>query len=106
MANTILNPDHEGHGEVATKSRNVFMGYHKEENKTKEVEKLRKQISYLKVSISNLTIGVPINKIDVRQRKLSDETNSVSLSDTRSSSASIRYRVKYMVSYERSFLSK
>ena len=37
VANTILNPDHEGHGEVATKSRNVFMGYHKEENKTQEV---------------------------------------------------------------------
>ena len=37
VTNTILNPDHEGHGEVATKSRNVFMGYHKEEAKTKEV---------------------------------------------------------------------
>ena len=37
VTNTILNPDHEGHGEVATKARNVFMGYHKEENKTKEV---------------------------------------------------------------------
>ena len=85
---------------------NVQEQIQKTENKTKEVEKLRKQISYLKVSISNLTIGVPINKIDVRQRKLSDETNSVSLSDTRSSSASIRYRVKYVVSYERSFLSK
>ena len=35
--NIILNPDHEGYGEVATKSRNVFMGYHKEEAKTKEV---------------------------------------------------------------------
>ena len=37
LNNTILNPDREGCGEVATKSRNVFMGYHKEEAKTKEV---------------------------------------------------------------------
>ena len=37
LNNTILNPDSEGCGEVATKSRNVFMGYHKEEAKTKEV---------------------------------------------------------------------
>ena len=32
---------------------------------------------------SNITIGVPINKIDVRQRKFSDDTASVS--DTTSS---------------------
>ena len=78
---------------------NVQEQIQKTENKKKEVLNLRKQISYLKISNSNLTIGVPINKIDVRQRKFSDETNSVSisLSDTRSSSASIRYiRVKSM----------
>ena len=78
---------------------NVQEQIQKTENKKKEVLNLRKQISYLKISNSNLTIGVPINKIDVRQRKFSDETNSVSisLSDTRSSSASIRFiRVKSM----------
>ena len=35
--NRILNPDSNGIGEIATKSRNVFMGYHKNEIKTKEV---------------------------------------------------------------------
>ena len=34
--NTILNPDEDGVGEIATKSRNVFMGYHKDEIRTKE----------------------------------------------------------------------
>jgi long-chain-fatty-acid--CoA ligase ACSBG len=34
--NTILNPDENGIGEIATKSRNVFMGYHRDEVKTKE----------------------------------------------------------------------
>ena len=36
---------------------------------------------------SNITIGVPINKIDVRQRKFSDE--SASVSDTMSRSTSL-----------------
>jgi acyl-CoA synthetase (AMP-forming)/AMP-acid ligase II len=34
--NTILNPDENGIGEIATNSRNVFMGYHRDEVKTKE----------------------------------------------------------------------
>ena len=34
--NRILDPDSQGIGEIATKSRNVFMGYHKDETKTKE----------------------------------------------------------------------
>ncbi len=32
----IINPDSEGMGEIVCRSRNVFMGYHKEEAKTKE----------------------------------------------------------------------
>ena len=60
---------------------------HKTESKKKEVNRLREEISRLKVMNSNLTIGVPINKIDVR-RKLSDDTHSM-VSDTRSSSASL-----------------
>ena len=32
----ILNPNEDGIGEIATRSRNVFMGYHKDEAKTKE----------------------------------------------------------------------
>ena len=55
----------------------------KTENKKKEVNRLRTEISRLKVMNSNITIGVPINKIDVRQRKFSDDTASVS--DTTSS---------------------
>ena len=34
--NKILNPDEKGFGEIATRSRNVFMGYHNDEVKTKE----------------------------------------------------------------------
>ena len=34
--NQILNPNEEGIGELVTSSRNVFMGYNKEETKTKE----------------------------------------------------------------------
>ena len=48
---------------------------------------MRAEISRLKVMNSNITIGVPINKIDVRQRKFSDETSS--MSDTMSSSTSL-----------------
>ena len=59
----------------------------KTENKKKEVNRLRTEISRLKVMNSNITIGVPINKIDVRQRKFSDETSSAS--DTMSSSTSL-----------------
>ena len=59
----------------------------KTENKKKEVNRLRTEISRLKVMNSNITIGVPINKIDVRQRKCSDESSSVS--DTMSSSTSL-----------------
>ena len=57
----------------------------KTENKKKEVNRLRTEISRLKVMNSNITIGVPINKIDVRQRKFSDDTASVS--DTTSSTS-------------------
>lgn len=49
------------------------------------MSRLRSEISRLKVMNSNITIGVPINKIDVRQRKLSDDTASVS--DTTSSTS-------------------
>ena len=51
------------------------------------MNRLRREISRLKVMNSNITVGVPINKIDVRQRKLSDDTASVS--DTMSSSTSL-----------------
>ena len=34
--NKILNPDENGFGEIATRSRNVFMGYHNDEEKTQE----------------------------------------------------------------------
>jgi len=34
--NKLLNPDSDGIGEICTKSRNVFMGYHKDEVRTKE----------------------------------------------------------------------
>ena len=34
--NKIINPDSNGIGEIAVRSRNVFMGYHKDEAKTKE----------------------------------------------------------------------
>ena len=34
--NIILDPDEEGSGEIAVKSRNVFMGYHKDQAKTEE----------------------------------------------------------------------
>ena len=34
--NKILNPDEKGFGEIATRSRNVFMGYHNDEEKTQE----------------------------------------------------------------------
>ncbi len=34
--NTILDPDPNGVGEVACRSRNVFMGYHRDEQKTRE----------------------------------------------------------------------
>ena len=57
----------------------------KTENRRKEVIRLRSEISKLKVLNSNITIGLPINKIDVRQRKLSDDTASVS--DTTSSTS-------------------
>ena len=57
----------------------------KTDNKKKEVSRLRTEISRLKVMNSNITIGVPINKIDVRQRKFSDDTASVS--DTTSSTS-------------------
>ena len=60
----------------------------KTDNVKKEVIGLRKKISRLKCMNSNLTIGVPMNKVDVRQRKHSDDT--LSLSDTRSSSGSVR----------------
>ena len=33
--NTILNPDGNGHGELATSSRNVFMGYLWDEARTR-----------------------------------------------------------------------
>ena len=59
----------------------------KTDNKKKEVSRLRSEISRLKVMNSNITIGVPINKIDVRQRKFSDD--SASVSDTMSSSTSL-----------------
>ena len=49
---------------------------------------MRAEISRLKVMNSNITIGVPINKIDVRQRKFSDESASVS-PNTMSSSTSL-----------------
>ena len=62
----------------------------KTENRKKEVNNLRKEISRLKTMNSNIAIGVPMNKIDLKQRKMSDETNSLSLSDTRSSSGSLR----------------
>lgn len=32
----ISNPDKDGFGEIITQSRNVFMGYHRDEIKTKE----------------------------------------------------------------------
>ncbi len=32
----IMNPDKDGLGEIACRSRNIFMGYHKDEAKTKE----------------------------------------------------------------------
>ena len=34
--NKILNPDPDGIGEICCKSRNVFMGYHNDEVRTKE----------------------------------------------------------------------
>ena len=36
VQNTILDPDDEGFGEIAVRSRNVFMGYHKDQVKTEE----------------------------------------------------------------------
>ena len=36
MNNVILNPDEDGVGEVAIRSRNVFMGYHKDQMRTEE----------------------------------------------------------------------
>ena len=36
MNNKLLNPDSDGIGEICTKSRNVFMGYHNDEIRTKE----------------------------------------------------------------------
>ena len=36
MNNTILNPDEDGIGEIGVRSRNVFMGYHKDQAKTEE----------------------------------------------------------------------
>ena len=37
VTSKILNPDSDGIGEIATRSRNIFMGYHKDEMRTKEV---------------------------------------------------------------------
>ena len=37
VTSKILNPDLDGIGEIATRSRNIFMGYHKDEMRTKEV---------------------------------------------------------------------
>ena len=37
VTSKILNPDSDGIGEIATRSRNIFMGYHKDEVRTKEV---------------------------------------------------------------------
>ena len=55
------------------------------ETKKKEVSRLREEISRLKIMTSYIKNGVPTNKIDVRPgRKLSEESNSTSLSNTRS----------------------
>ena len=65
------------------------------ETKKKEVSRLREEISRLKIMASYIKNGVPTNKIDVRPgRKLSEESNSTSLSNTRSSSASLRYEAR------------
>ena len=32
----ILEPDEKGSGEIASRSRNIFMGFHLDEEKTKE----------------------------------------------------------------------
>ena len=37
VTSKIINPDSDGIGEIATRSRNIFMGYHKDEMRTKEV---------------------------------------------------------------------
>ena len=37
VTSKIINPDSDGIGEIATRSRNIFMGYHKDETRTKDV---------------------------------------------------------------------
>ena len=37
VTSKIINPDSDGIGEIATRSRNIFMGYHKDEMRTKDV---------------------------------------------------------------------
>ena len=64
----------------------------------KEVNRLREEISRLKIMNSAITIGVPMNKIDVRpQRKTSEDSTCTSMSNTRSSSASLRFGARYML---------
>ena len=68
------------------------------EMKKKEVNRLREEISKLKIMNSVITIGVPMNKIDVRpKRKTSEDSNCTSMSNTRSSSASLRFGIRYML---------
>ena len=64
----------------------------------KEVNRLREEISRLKIMNSAITIGVPMNKIDVRpQRKTSEDSTCTSMSNTRSSSASLRFGARSML---------
>ena len=68
------------------------------EMKKKEVNRLREEISRLKIMNSSITMGVPMNKIDVRpQRKWSEDSMYTSMSNTRSSSASLRFETRYML---------
>ena len=66
------------------------MCFKRRENVEKEVNKLRDQISELKVKISTITKGVPMTKIDVRDEKKEGRSSSVATSHTARSRKSVK----------------